>query len=108
MISAQSDQSLEEKTGVAVAPKLKRPTPWKVLLHNDDYTTMEFVVLVLQKFFLKNRHEAQAIMLEIHTKGAGVCGVYSYEVAETKKEQVVRFARESGHPLKCSIEPDES
>jgi ATP-dependent Clp protease adaptor protein ClpS len=93
--------------GVAVAhkEKLQRPRPWKVLMHNDDYTTMEFVVHVLQKYFQKDRNEAQSIMLEIHTRGAGVCGLFTYEVAESKKEKVMKYAKESGHPLKCSIEP---
>jgi ATP-dependent Clp protease adaptor protein ClpS len=96
----------EGKSGIAVAqkPKVKRPKPWQVLLHNDDYTTMEFVVHVLQKFFAKTRNEAQAIMLEVHTRGYGVCGIYTFEVAESKKEKVIRYARENGHPLKCSIE----
>lgn len=101
-----SAQDEEGKSGIAVAhkAKVKRPKPWKVLLHNDDYTTMEFVVHILQKFFAKTRHEAQAIMLEVHTRGYGICGIYTFEVAESKKEKVTRYARENGHPLKCSIE----
>jgi ATP-dependent Clp protease adaptor protein ClpS len=101
-----ADENEEGKSGVAVAskPKVKRPRPWKVLLHNDDYTTMEFVVHVLQKFFAKTRVEAQAVMLEVHTRGVGICGIYTFEVAESKREKVLRYARENGHPLKCSIE----
>ncbi len=108
-MSANHDKDEEGKSGVAVAsrPKLQRPRPWKVLLHNDDYTTMEFVVHVLQKYFQKSRQEAQAIMLEVHTRGVGVCGIFTYEVAESKKEKVMKYARESGHPLKCSIDPAE-
>jgi len=108
-MSADHDKDEEGRSGVAVAhkPKLARPRPWKVLLHNDDYTTMEFVVHVLQKYFGKNRFEAQAIMLEVHTQGRGVCGVFTHEVAESKKEKVMKYARENGHPLKCSIEPED-
>ena len=108
-MSADQDKDEEGKSGLAVAnkPKVERPKPWKVLLHNDDYTTMEFVVHVLQKYFSKNRYEAQAIMLEVHTRGYGVCGVFTHEVAESKKEKVMKSARENGHPLKCSIEPSD-
>ncbi|MFN9115540.1 MAG: ATP-dependent Clp protease adapter ClpS [Bacteroidota bacterium] len=105
-----SGQHVEEgRSGVAVArkPKVQRPKPWKVLLHNDDYTTMEFVVHVLQRYFAKSRAEAQAIMLEVHTRGVGICGIFTFEVAESKKEKVMKYARENGHPLKCSIEPVE-
>jgi len=106
-MSGGHDKDEEGKSGVAVARKVKveRPKPWKILMHNDDYTTMEFVVEVLQKHFQKTRPEAQSIMLEIHTRGAGICGIYSHEVAESKKEKAMKYAREQGHPLKCSIEP---
>lgn len=108
-MSADHDRDEDGKSGVAVARKLRveRPRPWKVLMHNDDYTTMEFVVHVLQQHFQKTRPEAQSIMLEIHTRGVGLCGIFTYEVAESKKEKVMKYARESGHPLKCSIEPVE-
>ncbi len=104
-----NDPHEEEQTGVAVAkqPKLKRPRKYQVLMHNDDYTTMEFVVHVLQKYFLKTRTEAQAIMLEVHTRGYGICGVYTHEVAESKVAKVIKYARENGHPLKCTMEPCE-
>ena len=108
-MSADHDREEEGKSGIAVAHKAKveRPRPWKVLMHNDDYTTMEFVVHILQKYFHKTRQEAQAVMLEIHTRGAGVCGIFTYEVAESKKEKAMKYARESGHPLKCTIDPVE-
>ena len=108
-MSAEHDKEEEGKSGIAVArkPKVQRPRPWKVLLHNDDYTTMEFVVHVLQRYFGKNRGEAQAVMLAVHTRGVGVCGIFTHEVAESKKEKVMKYARENGHPLKCSIEPSE-
>jgi ATP-dependent Clp protease adaptor protein ClpS len=108
-MSADHDREEDGKSGIAVAQKAKvqRPRPWKVLMHNDDYTTMEFVVHILQKYFHKTRQEAQAVMLEIHTRGAGVCGIFTYEVAESKKEKAMKYARESGHPLKCTIEPVE-
>jgi ATP-dependent Clp protease adaptor protein ClpS len=77
---------------------------FKVLLHNDDYTTMEFVVHVLMIVFHKPVEEATRIMLNVHKKGLGVCGVYTYEIAETKIDTVTRLARDSGHPLKCTME----
>ncbi len=98
-----------EESGVAVAkkPKLQPPKKFKVLMHNDDYTTMEFVVHVLQKFFDKNRADAQSIMLEIHTRGMAICGIYTHEIAESKTAQVAKYAKDNGHPLKCSFEPSQ-
>ena len=87
-------------------PESKLPALYKVLLLNDDYTPMEFVVYVLQKFFGKNRDEAIAIMLKVHRSGIGVCGVYSYEIAETKVAQVLELAKQNEHPLQCTIEKD--
>lgn len=87
-------------------PKLKRPRLYKVLLHNDDYSTMDFVVLVLQKYFNKPFDEAQRIMLDVHKEGIGVCGVYTFEIAEAKTAQVIQFARDNGQPLMCSFEPE--
>ena len=84
-------------------PKVERPKLYEVLLHNDDYTTQEFVVYVLMKFFRHDADTAQKIMLHVHTKGIGVAGVYTYEVAETKASQVMRFAREHEMPLQCSV-----
>lgn len=104
-MSSETDK--EEQSGVATIrkEKLQRPRMYKVIMHNDDYTTMEFVLLVLQKFFNKNPADAQTIMLEVHHKGFGVCGIYTYEVAESKVAKVVKYARDNGHPLKCSTEP---
>ena len=95
-------------TGVVVKskPKTKKPSLYKVLLLNDDYTPMEFVVHVLERFFSKNRDEATRIMLHVHRRGVGVCGVYTYEVAETKVTQVVDFARRHEHPLQCTLEKE--
>lgn len=86
--------------------ELKRPARYKVLLLNDDYTTMDFVVLVLKRFFQKNTEESETIMLKIHKEGLAVCGVYTYEVAESKVFKVNKFAREHGHPLKCTMEEE--
>ena len=85
-------------------PKTKKPPLYKVLLLNDDYTPMDFVVHVLQQFFNKDREEATRIMLTVHYHGVGVCGVYPYEIAETKVEQVMQLARSHGHPLQCVME----
>ncbi|MCF8710088.1 ATP-dependent Clp protease adapter ClpS [Rhizorhapis sp. SPR117] len=84
--------------------RTKKPSPYKVLMLNDDYTPMEFVVLVLQRFFKMDMEEATRIMLHVHQRGVGVCGVFSYEVAETKVSQVMDFARENQHPLQCTLE----
>jgi ATP-dependent Clp protease adaptor protein ClpS len=107
-MSSETDR--DEQSGVATVKKtkLQPPRKYKVIMHNDDYTTMEFVVLVLQKYFNKTISEAQAIMLEVHTRGFGVCGIFTYEVAESKVAKVTKYARENGHPLKCSTEPCES
>ena len=87
-------------------PKLKKPKLYKVLLLNDDFTPMEFVVEVLEQFFSKPREQAIQIMLHVHQKGVGVCGVYTYELAESKVRQVLEFAVEHQHPLQCTLEPD--
>jgi ATP-dependent Clp protease adaptor protein ClpS len=84
--------------------KTKQPTPYRVLMLNDDYTPMEFVVLVLQRFFRMSIEEATQVMLHVHQRGVGVCGVFSYEVAETKVTQVMDFAKEHQHPLQCTLE----
>ncbi len=95
-------------TGVVVKtrPATKKPAMYKVLMLNDDYTPMEFVVHVLERFFQKTRDEATRIMLHVHRRGVGVCGVYTYEVAETKVTQVMDLARQNQHPLQCTIEKD--
>lgn len=105
-----SERNDEGQSDIAVVNKSKtqRPRMYKVIMHNDDYTTMEFVVLVLKKYFNKSIPEAQAIMLEVHNQGFGICGIYTHEVAESKVAKVIKFARENGHPLKCSIDPCES
>lgn len=87
-------------------PKTQRPSLYRVLLLNDDYTPMEFVVYVLERFFNKTREEATRIMLHVHQHGVGVCGVFTYEVAETKVAQVVDAARRHQHPLQCTMEKD--
>ncbi len=97
---AGSDTSILEKE------KTRKPQLYKVLLHNDDYTTMEFVVTVLRKIFHKSEAEALHTMLTVHHKGVGVAGIYTRETSETKVNQVHEFAREHQHPLKCSMEPE--
>ena len=87
-------------------PKTKRPSLYKVLLLNDDYTPMDFVVFVLERFFNKQHDEANRIMMHVHQKGVGICGVYTYEVAETKVAQVMNFARQHQHPLQCTMEKE--
>ena len=84
--------------------KSKKPSQYKVLLLNDDYTPMEFVVLVLKRFFRMDLEQATRVMLHVHQKGVGVCGVFTYEVAETKVSQVTDFARQNQHPLQCTLE----
>ncbi|MBF0255801.1 MAG: ATP-dependent Clp protease adapter ClpS [Gammaproteobacteria bacterium] len=95
----QGDLALEE-----AQPKLKQPPLYKVLLLNDDYTPMEFVVHVLETFFTMRREKATQIMLHVHTRGAGVCGVFTREIAETKVYQVNDYARSNQHPLMCTME----
>lgn len=85
-------------------PRTKRPNLYRVLLLNDDYTPMEFVVHVLERFFNKNREDATRIMLHVHQNGVGECGVFTYEIAETKVTQVMDFARKHQHPLQCVME----
>jgi ATP-dependent Clp protease adaptor protein ClpS len=100
----------EEEGGVAtedkVAHKLKRPRLYKVLFHNDDYTTMEFVVAVLEHVFHHSETSATAIMLNIHRTGIGIAGIYTYEIAETKVAQTMDLAQQAEFPLQLSIEPD--
>ncbi len=104
----ENEDDTNGNSGVGIATRTrtrtKKPTPYKVLLLNDDYTPMEFVVLVLQRFFRMNMEDATRVMLHVHQKGVGVCGIFSYEVAETKVTQVIDFARENQHPLQCTLE----
>ncbi|MFO7178576.1 MAG: ATP-dependent Clp protease adapter ClpS [Pseudomonadota bacterium] len=96
----EGDLALDER------PKVERPRRYLVVLHNDDYTTMEFVVHVLMKFFHLGETEATRIMLHVHHRGYGVVGAYPRDVAETKAAQVMGYAKEHGHPLKCTAEPE--
>jgi ATP-dependent Clp protease adaptor protein ClpS len=105
-MSSETDRDEQSGTATVSKQKVQPPRMYKVLMHNDDYTTMEFVILVLQKFFNKTHDEAQAIMLAVHQKGFGVCGVYTFEVAESKAAKVVKYARDNGHPLQCSTESE--
>ncbi|WP_444921999.1 ATP-dependent Clp protease adapter ClpS [Microbulbifer sp. CnH-101-G] len=89
-------------------PRLKRPPMYKVIMLNDDYTPMDFVVETLELFFGVNRERATELMLQVHTRGKAVCGVYTRDIAETKAAQVNQFAQENEHPLLCEIEADES
>lgn len=91
---------------IRTRPQTRKPAMYKVLMLNDDYTPMEFVVHVLERFFQKSREEATDIMLHVHKRGVGVCGVFTYEVAETKVTQVMDLARQNQHPLQCTIEKD--
>ena len=97
---------IEELVTSETDEDVKEPPMYKVLLHNDDYTTMEFVVEILMVVFSKSISEATRIMLNVHRLGAGVCGTYPYEVAETKVDTVHLLAREKGFPLKCSMEKE--
>ena len=101
------ERATRPESGVVVEearPEVKQPPLYRVVLLNDDYTPMEFVVDVLEKFFTMNRPTATRIMLEVHTKGKGVCGVFTYEIAETKVAQVTTYARDHQHPLMCTLE----
>ena len=84
--------------------KSKKPSQFKVLMLNDDYTPMEFVVIVLKRFFHMDMDQATRVMLHVHQKGVGVCGIFPYEIAETKVNQVMDFARQNQHPLQCTLE----
>lgn len=104
------DPGREERrqTGILLKPrpKTKKPSMYKVLLLNDDYTPMEFVVHILERFFNKNRQEATDIMLHVHRRGVGICGIYTYEIAESKVQQVMDFARTNEQPLQCTMEKE--
>ena len=102
------DKNDEGDADVLVKPKTrtKRPPLYKVLLLNDDYTPMEFVVHILERFFSMGNDQATQIMLHVHRRGVGVCGVFPYDIAETKVNQVMEFARQHQHPLHCTMEKD--
>lgn len=100
--------SEKEDTGLLLKtrPKTKKPAMYKVLLLNDDYTPMEFVIHILERFFQKNKQEATDIMLHVHRRGVGVCGSFTYEIAETKVTQVMDFAQANEQPLQCIMEKE--
>jgi ATP-dependent Clp protease adaptor protein ClpS len=106
--NGDDDGDGEKRSGALTLTRTrtKKPSMYKVLMLNDDYTPMEFVIDVLQHIFQKNREEATKIMLHVHQKGVGVCGVYTYEVAETKVTQTVDYARKNQHPLQCTLEKE--
>lgn len=102
------DRDVERESGLLLKarPKTKKPSMYKVLLLNDDYTPMEFVVHILENIFNKNKQEATDIMLHVHRRGVGICGIFTYEVAETKVQQVMDFARANEQPLQCTMEKE--
>ena len=104
----EDDQGGGAGTGILTRPdtKTKKPSMYKVLLLNDDFTPMEFVVHILQRFFRMTMEQATEVMLHVHQKGVGVCGVFTYEVAETKVNQVLSFAKQHEHPLQCTLEKE--
>lgn len=105
---ADRREQFEEGVLTAVRPRTQKPAMYKVLLHNDDYTPMEFVVSILERVFHKAREDAVQIMLAVHRSGIGICGIYTYEIAEQKMNTVITISRQHEHPLKCTIEPETS
>lgn len=95
-------------TGLLTKPevKTKKPSMYKVILLNDDYTPMDFVIHILQRFFRMSTDEATQVMLQVHQKGVGICGVFTFEIAETKVNQVLSFAQQNEHPLQCTLEKE--
>ncbi|MBX3430066.1 MAG: ATP-dependent Clp protease adapter ClpS [Hyphomonadaceae bacterium] len=102
----ERDGGVDGRAGTQTVTRTKKPSLYRVLLLNDDYTPMEFVVYVLERFFQKSQEEATTIMLHVHQNGVGVCGVFTYEVAETKVAQVLDLARRHEHPLQCTMEKE--
>ena len=98
------DNGSDAGIAVRTKPKTKKPAMYQVIMLNDDYTPMEFVILVLERFFSKSSEEATQIMMHVHQKGVGVCGVFTFEVAEMKVQQVMDLARQHQHPLQCTLE----
>ncbi len=105
---SHNDSEERRQTGLLLKPrpKTKKPSMYRVLILNDDYTPMDFVVHILERFFNKNRQEATDIMLHVHRRGVGVCGIFTYEVAETKVAQVMDYARSAEQPLQCTMEKE--
>ena len=110
MIMSEGDKPNEDNVGgnikLETNPKTKIPALYRVLMMNDDYTPMEFVIEVLEKFFQKNREAATEVMLHVHQRGVGVCGIYTYDLAETKAMQVMNYARKYEHPLQVQLEKE--
>lgn len=104
--NGEEEGSPESGLMLKVKPKVQKPSMYKVLLLNDDYTPMDFVIHILEKFFGKSRQESTDIMMHVHRRGVGICGVYTYEVAETKVMQVMDYARTNEQPLQCTMEKD--
>ena len=104
--NSDNDKNNDSQRGVVLEakPKTKKPSMYNVLLLNDDYTPMEFVIIVLSKIFNKKQEEATQIMLHVHKKGVGVCGIFTYEVAESKCKSVMDMAKKNEHPLQCTME----
>lgn len=102
----EGDADSDHAVGLATKTKArpKKPSQYKVLMLNDDYTPMEFVVMVLKRFFAMDLEQATRVMLHVHQRGVGVCGIFPYEVAETKVNQVMDFAKQNQHPLQCTLE----
>ena len=107
-MSDEFDQDSEQGVALETRPKTKRPPLYKVLILNDDYTPMEFVVELIEQFFFKSRENATQIMLKIHSEGKGVCGVYTEDIAETKAALVNQYSQDNQHPLLCQAEPASS
>ena len=105
-MSQDLDGATRVDSGVLVEDELKEPSMDRVILHNDDFTTMDFVVMILRDVFRKSEHEAEAIMLAVHEKGRGVCGVYPKDIAEFRVAMVAHKAQEAGFPLRCSMEEE--
>ena len=107
LVNQNKNINIEDQKGSVLLeskPATKKPSMYKVILHNDDYTPMEFVVYVLQKIFNKNQEDATKIMLHVHQNGIGICGIFTYEVAEVKSKLVIDYAKKNQHPLQCTIE----
>jgi ATP-dependent Clp protease adaptor protein ClpS len=103
---SKTNTDREDELTVVERPKVDKPRRYVVVFHNDDYTTMDFVVRVLEKFFHMDETQATQVMLHVHHKGYGIVGVFTRDVAETKAMQVTSYAKEHGHPLKCTAEPE--
>jgi ATP-dependent Clp protease adaptor protein ClpS len=105
-MSTERPEHIDDLVVQEAKPQVKKPPMYRVLLLNDDYTPMEFVVIVLERFFSMTRENATRIMLQVHQQGMGVCGVFAREIAETKVHEVTEFSQRNEHPLQCTMEPD--